>query len=89
MQDGLCSLSWHAVDSLRDNPETRELSVLIVTDRRMLHILHHFIMTHELQCATPLLSILWTKRWQWTAMAGSEEQWRGSLDDENPPAETQ
>ena len=73
MQDGRNFLSWHAVDLVRDNPETRESRILILTDRRMLHYLHNFTMTHESECAAPLPSTLWMKRWQQTAIAGNEQ----------------
>lgn len=72
MQDGRSFFSWHAVDLVRDNPETREPGILIVTDGRMLHYLQNFTMTHELECAAPLPSTLRTKRWQQTAIAGDE-----------------
>lgn len=62
MENGRVFLSWHAEDLVRDNPETREPGILIVTDHRMLHYLHNYIMTHELECAAPLPSTLWTKR---------------------------
>lgn len=42
MQDGRSFLSWHAADLVRDNPETREPGILIVTDRRNTPLLTQF-----------------------------------------------
>ena len=60
-----------AVDSVRDEPGTRELGLLIVTVTRDLHLLHRNLsMTHGLWSTKPLLSTELMEKWRQTARQG-------------------